>query len=324
MSSNERGRFNPDAVKAAQEQAQTKADADADAAEALAKLKAQQDAQGKLSDIQANAFEAFNETKTVIFPKDFEQDQFIRFETSRIGGGIGVARTDKRFVATGSSCTLPMPAGVNVTYEQGWDQEGQGLLGTGVQAAMDAFRGRLGGTLGKLQADIGGDTKAGASALGGVGNLLETAVGSAVAPGASQAATGAAAFKNTYLVYGGPGFRAFSYTFNLKPLSQRETPEVREVIQFFKERSAPIAILTGPARVYALPEMFTITYCAGAQGAENEYINKVATSALTSINVVYGGDKYSVFNDLAPVEYTLTLNFKEVVLLSREDILDGY
>ena len=51
-----------------------------------------------------------------------------------------------------------------------------------------------------------------------------------------------------------------------------------------------------------------------------KHMNNIAKCALTNINVVYGGDRFSVFDDSAPVQVDLTLQFKEVQLLSQSDM----
>ena len=52
----------------------------------------------------------------------------------------------------------------------------------------------------------------------------------------------------------------------------------------------------------------------------NKHMNKIAKCALTNINVIYGGDRFSVFDDSAPVQVDMTLQFKEVQLLSQADM----
>ena len=46
------------------------------------------------------------------------------------------------------------------------------------------------------------------------------------------------------------------------------------------------------------------------------------------MNVVYGGDRYKTFEPDAegaqPVETTITLNFKEMELITRERVFEGF
>ena len=56
-----------------------------------------------------------------------------------------------------------------------------------------------------------------------------------------------------------------------------------------------------------------------------EHMNRIGKCALTSINVIYGGDRFAVFDqDSAPVQVDLTLQFKEVQLLSSADMAAGF
>ena len=46
------------------------------------------------------------------------------------------------------------------------------------------------------------------------------------------------------------------------------------------------------------------------------------------MNVAYGGDRYKTFDGNSdgapPVETTMTLNFREMELITREKVRDGY
>ena len=58
---------------------------------------------------------------------------------------------------------------------------------------------------------------------------------------------------------------------------------------------------------------------------ENEYLPKIARCALNSISVDYTPNSiYSSFVDNSPTALTLTLQFSEMGLLTREDINKGF
>jgi hypothetical protein len=63
-------------------------------------------------------------------------------------------------------------------------------------------------------------------------------------------------------------------------------------------------------------------------GRENSYLNKISTCVLESMNVTYGGDRYKTFdgnsNGAPPVETTITLNFKEMELITKERAQEGF
>jgi hypothetical protein len=72
-----------------------------------------------------------------------------------------------------------------------------------------------------------------------------------------------------------------------------------------------------------VPQLFGISYHNKTKPME--HLNKIGKCALTSINVIYGGDRFAVFHqDSAPVQVDLSLTFKEVQLLSAADMEAGY
>ena len=64
------------------------------------------------------------------------------------------------------------------------------------------------------------------------------------------------------------------------------------------------------------------------QGKQNSYINKVSECYLESMDVSYGGDRYRTFEGneegAPPVETSITLNFKEIELITRERAIEGF
>jgi hypothetical protein len=139
----------------------------------------------------------------------------------------------------------------------------------------------------------------------------------------AQRNLGQAGFANSYMTYGGPAFRQFSFTFNLKALSENNTADIDTIVNFFKWNSAPRILQGGLYRIYELPRVFKISFHT-KEGEENKFLPKISKCALTNVGVTYGGAKYSEFENHAPVETNLSLSFKEVSLLSQGDIQHGY
>ena len=58
-------------------------------------------------------------------------------------------------------------------------------------------------------------------------------------------------------------------------------------------------------------------------------MHKIAECVLESMNVTYGGERFKSFDGIGdggapPVETTITLNFKEMELITREKVREGY
>jgi hypothetical protein len=69
---------------------------------------------------------------------------------------------------------------------------------------------------------------------------------------------------------------------------------------------------------FLYPSEFEIAYYYNNK--ENGYFNKIATCALTDLQVDYGGEQFSSFSNGAPTEINLTLSFRELELITKESI----
>ena len=251
---------------------------------------------------------------------------------------------------------LPIPTGLNISYQQGWDQAQ--VAGTSAAAA-----GNFGSDLGMLEkaasaGDFGGSITAILGALDkpvtamqnvaaekfGIGGatpdetscsgiapeatgFLITAPGAQSIAQAAQYHMGKRAIDQTMISYSGPGFRNFNFNFSFKPQSEPESIVVNQLINFFKIQSAPMQEQQDFTRIYQLPAVFKIKFYYGEM--EHTHIGKIGHCALTNIGVTYGGDKFSTFDNAthAPVQTDITLQFKEMELLNRQmleaDVIGG-
>ena len=122
--------------------------------------------------------------------------------------------------------------------------------------------------------------------------------------------------------------RSFQYTFKMLPKSQEEADMVYDIVLAFKKHSAP-SFKDGnrSGKTLIVPDTFNIQYMYDDN--ENQYINKISECVLDQVGVAYGGDRYKTFQGVKgrgapPVETSLTLSFKELELISRERIEEGF
>ena len=75
---------------------------------------------------------------------------------------------------------------------------------------------------------------------------------------------------------------------------------------------------------YIYPSEFDITfYTAG--GKENTYVSKIATCILQSMRVNYTPDgQWATHENGAPVAVQISLSFKELTVLTKDKIDEGY
>ena len=76
-----------------------------------------------------------------------------------------------------------------------------------------------------------------------------------------------------------------------------------------------------------IPGTFDIEYMY--KGKRNDFLNRVSTCFLTNVQVQYGADRYTAYEEIPgrgtpPQKSSLTLNFTELETLSQSHIEDGY
>ena len=130
------------------------------------------------------------------------------------------------------------------------------------------------------------------------------------------------------LAFKGIGKRQFSFDFKMMPRSQAEADEIRDIIYAFKFNMMPEYVGSTRGNQMKVPNTFDIQYMY--QNAENNYLNKISTCFLKDMTVTYGGDRYKTFDQSStdagapPVETSIKLEFREIEMISRERIAEGF
>ena len=240
----------------------------------------------------------------------------------RLKQPIVVTRAPTRRINT--AITMFMPAQVQSTYGAQYTDTGIGLItnealeafnkGLTTKAGRDALR--RGATEGLptaltllLQNTLG--------ALPGFGGLREV----------QGMQTGEIISDRLELAFKGVDKRSFQYTFKMIPKSKAEADEIRNIVFMFKSNMLPeFSSGSEQGRRMIVPNTFDIRYMY--QGAENDYLHKIGTCVLENMSVTYGGDKYRTYSGTdegaPPVETTITLAFKELDLVTKEKVQEGF
>jgi len=116
-------------------------------------------------------------------------------------------------------------------------------------------------------------------------------------------------------------FRTFNFRHTFMPKSAEEAQKVRDIIKMFKFHMHP-ELVGGLGLMFLYPSEFEIKYMY--RGEENTYFNKISTCVLEDMNVEYGGDIFASFEDGQPVEVNMSLRFKELEVLTKERIAEGF
>lgn len=160
------------------------------------------------------------------------------------------------------------------------------------------------------------------------------------------------------ILYQGPGgFRVFNYNFTMSPESQKEAETIARIVHYFKyhmhpgvpgltqrvqgggTETTPQTINSSITLTY--PEEFKISLKPRGQKTEGTKgtpgnvsttvsvapLFKIDNCVLESLSVDYatsGGPAFIVDGITAPATTTLSLQFKETVLMTKSKIKDGY
>jgi hypothetical protein len=142
---------------------------------------------------------------------------------------------------------------------------------------------------------------------GTVGNLLEIS---------SKAKTNP--FRE--VLFDSVDYRTFNFRYRFLPRDPKESIAVKKIIDKFKLHMLPE--LSKDEFFYIYPSEFEIQYFFKSK--QNLYFNKIASCALTDLQVDFGGDRFSTFDNGAPTEVNLTLTFRELELMNKQTAYNGY
>ena len=221
-------------------------------------------------------------------------------------------------VRDATAISLYMPPSVQVSYESKYGDQEIGFLAETGYEALKAFQS------GANTADATRNILSGLE-LGVKQAILKTL--DVAAPGASTLFAidrGKIIAPKMELMFEGIGRRSFSFAFVFIPKSEQEAEVVKQIIYKFKHHMA--ADFTGGGssgqREMGFPDMFDIEYMH--IGKQNPNLNKIATCALTKMDVEYGGDRYVAYEDGVPQTTKLSLNFTEFDIITKEHVEAGF
>ena len=263
-----------------------------------------------------------------LFRRDYistqQLDQYNKDITTRkFGNNSGVKSNSIQLkrnttVRDATAISLYMPPSIQVSYESKYGDQEIGFLAETGYEALKAFQS------GANTADATRNILSGLE-LGVKKAILKTL--DVAAPGASTLFAidrGKIIAPKMELMFEGIGRRSFSFAFVFIPKSEQEAGVVKEIIYKFKHHMA--ADFTGGGssgqREMGFPDMFDIEYMH--IGKQNPNLNKIATCALTKMDVEYGGDRYVAYEGGVPQTTKLSLSFTEFDIITKEHVEAGF
>ena len=200
---------------------------------------------------------------------------------------------------------LHIPTDLSIRYSANWETEG--LAGT--EAAMSAAENLVRGNL-KNSVGAGASYLAGiATKTPGVGQMMSKTTGTAANPKKEQ-------------LFDQVDFRTFTFSYQFFPRSSEEARNVREIIKAFKLHMHP-EYRDANHFLWIYPSEFDIYYYNNFK--ENMNLHRHTSCVLTDLNVSYSPQgTFTTFADGMPTQINVQMTFKELALLSKETIQDGF
>lgn len=231
------------------------------------------------------------------------------------GAGVAVAansdgkisRQQKRLQA---AIALHAPNQLTATYGMQWDAEDTGLFQAAARMSQQAV-----GAAKDWNADkAGAALKTGGSAL--------TAAALAGSGGGLSAISGMAANPKKEQLFKGVDFRTFTFEYQFAPRDADEHRNVQNIIKMFKLHMHP-EYKDEASFIFLFPSEFDIHYYH--LNNENEALFKHTSCVLTNLTVNYAPNgNFNTFGDGSPTQINVQLTFKELAILTKDEIKKGF
>ena len=236
-------------------------------------------------------------------------------DATRSGGNeyITVPRPPRKTLD--STIQIQMPPTIEVSHKINYADTEIGLLVAGLLAAGQSFSDGINAD--KAREAI--TNSAGDEIKNAVSTLAE-GIGITGARAANQISSGKVINNRTELKFEGIDRRAFAFTFRMLPKSSEEAQIIKEIVTLFRYHAMPNFPIGGSlgGRTMEVPSTFDISYVPG------RHLHKIDECALESVQVKYGGERTQFFVDDHPVETEITLQFRELGIITKEKIGEGY
>lgn len=258
-------------------------------------------------------------------------------------GGVG-----KQYKRLRQAIALHIPTDISIKYGVSWEAESTagtaamfavaenlnkaaavggaavgGIAGAVIGGRLGGLRGaKIAGAVGAAGGALIGDLATGGGGVGaagsyGAGVALQTPVGDFISK-----SSGVATNPKKEQIFKSVDYRTFTFSYQFFPRTPEEAKAVREIIYNFKLHMHP-EYKDAYHFLYIYPSEFDIFYYQN--GKENMNLHRHTSCVLTDLNISYAPQNlFTTFADGMPTQINVQMTFKELALLSKETIKDGY
>ena len=252
------------------------------------------------------------EQSKIKFPKgSFNVRTGIGSTASRESSTLSIERAPTKRLA--ASIQLYMPNQVSVQHKANYSEEEIGAAITATGGAIDKImNGQYGDVVSTDRMKEG---------LSNVATGVADKVGLTGAKSAKNIASGRVTNNRMETMFNGIEKRNFSFDFKMVPKSEKESENIKNIVNMFRFHSMP-EFYAGSERTLISPSTFDIKYMH--KTGEHTFMNRISTCVLESVDVKYGGDRTQFFYNDAPSQTEISLSFKELEIITKERIAEGY
>ena len=124
------------------------------------------------------------------------------------------------------------------------------------------------------------------------------------------------------VLWNGSEPRNFTHTFQFAASSKEEVENIDKIIKTLRYHAC-YDYVDEMSFIMVYPSDFDVMYFHGKM--ENKYIPKHTSCVLTNISTNFSPNSlFATFDGGAPIMVTLTLQFKELAVISKNEIKKGY
>lgn len=208
-----------------------------------------------------------------------------------------------------TAIALHVPNQLSIRYGMQWSEDDTSLLAMAAAGGEEVIKAVQSGGKNSDVKGVGADI---------IANLTLSKGPNA---GANSAALGLAANPKKEQVFKGVDFRTFAFDYQFYPRDSGEAKNVLKIINEFKYHMHPEFKDTNNF-LYIYPSEFDIFYYQGGQ--ENLNLHRHTSCVLTEMNVNYTPNgTFTTFADGMPTQINVTMNFRELALLTKDKVKDG-
>jgi len=257
------------------------------------------------------------DSKVIKAQEELNRERHLKSKNNSAKKSQSIQLSQKATTRISTMIALYMPASISVKYSSKYGEQNIGSAAAAGEGALAAFAGRNGAGVGTALKGAGSEAVAGAE-LGAL-NAVDTVADGTKAIVALE--KGAIRTPRMELMFEGIGRREFSYEFTFIPKSEAEAQTIKDIVYQFKFHMAS-QYTTGTFREMSIPSMFNISY--KYKSADNDHLNKISTCALENMDISYGAERFVAYEDGVPQTTKITLSFKEMEIITKDKIMDGF